>query len=258
LKVSRVIELEYAMKSLKNMLISITAAVSVVFIVFSTSSCGSVDSESSEGTEPPVESNKPEVALTADQIELAGIKKVPAYRGDIEVELQLTGETALNRDRLAHISPRVTGVVTKVLKTFGEEVGAGEIIAVLESRELADAKSAYLAAIERLALAQANFDREADLWKKKISSEQEYLDAKQAMAEAKIEFRSSEQKLHALGLTEEDVASLPDEPDYRITRYEIRAPFAGVGRRSPESSSTSTLRRVSRCWRIQTCSRSVI
>ena len=46
---------------------------------------------------------------------------------------------------------------------------AGELLAVLESRELADAKSEYLSAIERRKLAQSRFTREETLFGKDIS-----------------------------------------------------------------------------------------
>ena len=54
---------------------------------------------------------------------------------------------------MAHIVPRVEGVVTEVNKKLGDSVKAGEIIAVIESRELADIKAGYLAAVERYEMA---------------------------------------------------------------------------------------------------------
>jgi cobalt-zinc-cadmium efflux system membrane fusion protein len=107
-------------------------------------------------------------------------------------------------------------------------VHKGEVMAVLESRDLADAKAAFLNATEKLALARATFSREEDLWKKKISPEQDYLQAKQALAEARIELRSAEQKLHSLGFSDEYLAQLPSQPDMSYTRYEIAAPFEGT------------------------------
>ncbi|TYO95016.1 cobalt-zinc-cadmium efflux system membrane fusion protein [Geothermobacter ehrlichii] len=124
--------------------------------------------------------------------------------------------------------PPVPGIVREVRKKLGDRVRAGEVMAVLESRELADAKAEYLAARERLALAQANFSREERLWKKKISAEQEYLNARQALAEARINLRSAEQKLHALGLSEIYLKKLPQHPEQTYTRYEVRAPFDGT------------------------------
>ena len=66
------------------------------------------------------------------------------------------------------------------------------------------------------------------MFEKKISSEQDYLEAEQALAEVRIELCSAEQKLHALGLSQLAVQALDAEHDDAITRYEIRSPIAGV------------------------------
>ena len=70
---------------------------------------------------------------------------------------------------------------------------------MIDSRELADTKAAYLAARERVTLAETTFAREKDLWEKKISPEEDYLKARQALAEVRIELQVAAQKLRALG-----------------------------------------------------------
>ncbi len=166
--------------------------------------------------------------LTDEEMKEFGIEVRTAGPGRIKVHVSLPGEVTVNADRLGHVVPRVPGIVREVKKTLGEKVQTGEVMAVLESRELADAKSAYLAAKERVDLALANFRREKELWTKKISSEQEYLEAKQKLAEVRIELRSAEQKLHALGFSEAFLEKLPGHLDVDYTRYEIRAPFDGT------------------------------
>ncbi len=165
------------------------------------------------------------VELSAEQIAELGIEVAVAGPGQLQRTVSLPGQIAVNADRLAHIVTRVAGVATEVRKTLGDKVVHGEIMAVVESRELADAKAAYLAARQKLELAQATFTREQGLWDKRISSEQEFLDAKQAVAETRIELHAAEQKLHALGLGDEYVRTLSDLPDVLLTRYEIVAPF---------------------------------
>ena len=141
---------------------------------------------------------------------------------------ELPGEIVPNADRVAHVVPRVPGVVREVRKVLGDHVRKGEILLVLDSKELADNKAAFLSAREKLDLAQSNYDREEDLWKKKISPTQDYLQAKQALTEARIELRSAEQKLHALGFSDAYLAQLPSQPDVSYIRYEVIAPFDGV------------------------------
>jgi cobalt-zinc-cadmium efflux system membrane fusion protein len=69
----------------------------------------------------------------------------------------------------------------------------------LDSRDLAEAQRDFLATKERLALAEATFQRAELLQKENISAEKDHLAAKQALAEARIEHRSAAQKLQALG-----------------------------------------------------------
>jgi cobalt-zinc-cadmium efflux system membrane fusion protein len=168
------------------------------------------------------------VRLSVAELNEFGIKLSTAAAGSLDQYAELPGEIVLNADRLAHVVPRISGIVREVRKNLGDLVKAGEVLAVIESRDLAEAKSAYLAASARRKLAQANFEREERLWQKKVTSEQEYLDARQGLAEAQIEVTSAEQQLHVLGFTDTYIKELPQHQDITYTRYEIQAPFAGT------------------------------
>ena len=168
------------------------------------------------------------IELSKEQIKEICIELGTATGGKIDVYVNLPGEVAVNADRMAHIFPLVSGVVGEVKKKLGDAVKAGEVMAVIRSRDLADAKAGYLAAIERYDFAKTIFEREEKLWKEKISSEQDYLGAKKGFAEAKIEMRSFEQKLHALGFSEEYLEKLPLEQESQLTKFEITAPFDGT------------------------------
>jgi cobalt-zinc-cadmium efflux system membrane fusion protein len=111
---------------------------------------------------------------------------------------------------------------------IGDRVEAGQTLATLDSRELAEARGRYLASLSREEIARANYQREADLWKRKVSSEREFLEAKQALAEARVERRLAGHLLHALGLTEEETRTLPERNEAAMTRYEMHAPIDGV------------------------------
>ncbi len=180
--------------------------------------------------EEQAEASEGEKIVRLDEASLkeSGIEIATAGPGKLQVHDTLSGEIAFNSDRLAHIVPRVPGVVREVYKNLGDTVRAGTVLAVLESRDLADAKATYLAAIARLGLAQANFSREESLQQQKITAEKDYLESKQALAEAQIALRSAEQKLHALGMTEEDLKALPSHAETLYTRYEITAPIDGT------------------------------
>lgn len=157
-----------------------------------------------------------------------GIGLETAGPGKIDVYSNFPAEIAVNSDRTAQIVPRLTGVVSEVRKNLGDTVTAGEVMAVIESRELAEAKAKYLAALSRMSLAQTNFARYEGLWQKEAIAEKQFLEVKNAFEEAQIELRSAKQKLHAMGLSSEFLKALPNHTDESLTRYEILAPFDGV------------------------------
>jgi membrane fusion protein, heavy metal efflux system len=168
------------------------------------------------------------VRLTDAQMKEFGIKTESAGPGNLRMEIVLPGEVVLNSDRVAHVVPRVSGVVREVRKNLGDSVREGEIMAVLESRELADITAALLAARERVILAQSNFVREEQVWAKKISPEQDYIQAKNRLAEATIELHAAEQRLRALGFSNEYIEQLPNRKDESTILYQIAAPFGGT------------------------------
>ena len=169
-----------------------------------------------------------EVRLKPGQIAIGGIKAVAAVPSSIAVELVLPGEISANRDRVAQILPRVPGVAREVRAKLGDRVRAGETLAVIDSRELADAKSDYMTARERVALARGKADREARLWKQGVSAEQDHLEAKQAFAEARIAERVAEQKLRALGLSPAEISGKGSGSDRSFTQFQVTAPFDGT------------------------------
>ncbi len=157
-----------------------------------------------------------------------GIEVKAAAPGKLDLFVELPGEIKPNENRLARIVPRAAGVVRSVLKSVGDEVRAGELLAVLDSKELADAKAAYITALRRTENAKINMKREEELWKKKISPELDYLGAKKAYDEANIELQSAEKKLRYFGFSGEYIQRLPSQADVSYTHYEIRAPFGGT------------------------------
>ena len=154
-----------------------------------------------------------------------GITIEAAGPSRIRSTLQMQGEIQFNQDRLVRVAPRLAGVVTNAAKNLGDAVKRGDVLAVVESQELGNLKSDYLAAQQRLAMARTTFEREKKLWEEKISAEQDYLASRQMLAEAEITQRNTEQKLTGLGFSRTTL----QRPDIgALTRLEVRAPIDGV------------------------------
>ncbi len=110
-----------------------------------------------------------------DELKEFGIRVMEAGPMPIMKTISLTGEVRLNMDRVANVVSIVPGVIVEVKKFIGDTVKKGEVMAVIQSRELAEMKSNYLASKERLSLSRIAFERERLLWEKKINSQQDFL-----------------------------------------------------------------------------------
>jgi len=168
------------------------------------------------------------VELTPEAVQGAGIVIETAGPVQMKTVIELPGEVNLNADKVVHVVPRLSGVVTEVYKNLGDVVKHDEIIAVIDSRELAELRSEYLASMKRIELAQATFERVERLWKQKISSEKDYLASRQALSEAKIKMQEASQKLLSLGHSQNELDRILDKPDASLTRYEMCVHFDGV------------------------------
>lgn len=168
------------------------------------------------------------IKLSEEAIRRFGIETAKAEGGKIEQQLVLPGEIVLNTDRVAHIVPRVAGMVREVRKSAGDRVEPGEVLAVLESRELAEARAADLTAEARLKLAETDYRRVETLWNQKLVSEKQYLEAQQSVEQARIGHRETMAKLHALGLAHDELGEPSEQDQAVLARYEVKAPFAGT------------------------------
>jgi len=174
------------------------------------------------------------VRLSGVQIEKAGIDVAPAASGTLVKEISVPGHVSLNQNRKVEIVPKVYGTVFEVRKNLGDEVQSDETVAILESREIAEAKGDYRAAHGREQLARSSYEREKRLWTQRVTAEQDYLNARAEHQVAKIKLEQVHQRLHASGLEEKEIdalsRSLDDEEKLRL--YEVRSPISGrvIGR----------------------------
>jgi cobalt-zinc-cadmium efflux system membrane fusion protein len=167
------------------------------------------------------------IKLSPEQLKAYGVKVDTAAAGRIEQYLTLPGEVAVNADSAGHVLPKLPGVVRQVKRNLGDTVKAGDLLAVIDSRELAQAKADYLAALERQSIAEATAERERQLFRKGVSPQEDSIAADNAVREAQIQVRAAEQGLHALGLSQAQLARLAASPHDGLTTYNITAPLGG-------------------------------
>ncbi|WP_085624536.1 MULTISPECIES: efflux RND transporter periplasmic adaptor subunit [unclassified Pseudomonas] len=182
--------------------------------------------------------------LSPAQIEAAGVQLAKAGPRELGTAISFPGEIRFDEDRTAHVVPRVPGVVEAVQAELGQAVKRGQVLAVIASQQISDLRSEQQAAQRRLELARLTFQREQQLWQERISAEQDYLQARQALQEAEIALANARQKVAAVG------------PAGSGNRYELRAPFDAVvvekhltvGEVVDETSNAFTLSDLNRVW----------
>ncbi|TKJ75911.1 efflux RND transporter periplasmic adaptor subunit [Pseudomonas koreensis] len=187
------------------------------------------------------------IKLSAEQITAAGIQLAEAKPQNISRGLPFPGEVRFDEDRTAHVVPRVPGVVEAVAVNLGQTVKKGQLLAVIASQQISDQRSEQAAAQRRLTLARTTYEREKKLWQDKISAEQDFLQARQALQEAEIAVSNARQKISVLSGSVVATGG---------NRYELRAPFDGVvvekhltpGEVVDEATAAFTLSDLSRVW----------
>jgi cobalt-zinc-cadmium efflux system membrane fusion protein len=176
----------------------------------------------------PVKHDGPEtVALSDDQIRDAGITVTQVSGGMLKRHFLAPGSLIPDADHIGRVSVRVLATVSELRKRIGDNVVKGEIVAAIESREVADAKSEYLATRLTHELQQTLFARLKTLVESRTVSENEFLRARLTANDAQIKVDSARQKLFALGLSEGEIADLPNQPPESLRKQFLRSPIAG-------------------------------
>jgi cobalt-zinc-cadmium efflux system membrane fusion protein len=168
------------------------------------------------------------VRLSTEAIEAAGIETTAVESGAIARRIVVPGAIVPHADRIAHVAVKLSSIVAELRKNVGDPIEKNEVLALLESREIAEAKSEYLAARLTNELQQELFERgEKVLWERKISSEQQFLRARNEAARTKMRVDITRQKLFALGVTEAEIVGLPEQSEATLRRQEVRSPISG-------------------------------
>jgi cobalt-zinc-cadmium efflux system membrane fusion protein len=187
-----------------------------------------VDDEAKRKRDAASNNEQPAVIkLTDDQIGAAGIELAPVQDGTLAHRIVVPGTIVPDANRIARVSVKLSATVAELRKNLGDGVTKDEVVAVLESREVADAKSEYLAARLTGELNKDLYERDKILWDRRVASEQQLLRSHSAVTQAKVKLDIARQKLFALGVTEKEIAALPDEPETNLRRQDVRAPKSG-------------------------------
>jgi membrane fusion protein, heavy metal efflux system len=156
-----------------------------------------------------------------------GITTASVQRREITRTLECNAELLFNGDRFSHISPRASGVVQRVEKRLGDLVEAGEVLAVIDSADLGNAKAELLQAQAAVNLWQQNYDRQRQLTESGIAAQRELLDAQTRLTEANIALSRAAQRLRNLGVAADRIDEIKQSGE-TTSLLPVTAPFGGI------------------------------
>lgn len=99
------------------------------------------------------------IAMTAEQVVAAGIQVAPLGGGVLVSRVAVPGVLAANQDHLARVTARVGGTVAEVRRSLGDTVAKGDLLVMIESRDVAESKGEFLAAARQAELADSTLAR---------------------------------------------------------------------------------------------------
>lgn len=128
-----------------------------------------------------------EVQMPDSYLELMNIAVEPVSVGDLAAEVQAPGTVVAATNGQAVVATRVPGILEKANRKLGDEVKAGEVLAVVASREAASIAADRATAESRLALARSVLKREQGLYSQKVTPRQDLEAAEAGLAAAEAE-----------------------------------------------------------------------
>jgi len=192
------------------------------------------------------------VKMTAEIQKQNGVVVAPAQKQRLTGVISATGKVEVNADRIAHVSPRISGKIVAVRASLGDSVSAGQTLATLDSVELGEALSRYHQSKTKLALAQSNMDRIKTLVEKKIAARKEILQAETDYKTAQTEVHTDEERLSLYGVS----TSVLKGGGHKMPLLPVRSPISGiitekhaiVGELSDPSKNLYTVADLSSVW----------
>lgn len=193
-------------------------AVMVTYFPAVTASISASEKPAAEGRaeEPKV------MQLSADEMRRAGIKVERIEATERAESIATLGTVGANRNSFARVASPVAGRLVKIDVDLGVEVLAGNLLATLESPDLAEIRTTYHQSQTELELARANLDRAQKLSQDGSIAQKDLLRARSDYERARAALAAVEARLATLGVAAAAPAGAP--PAFLA----VTAPLAGT------------------------------
>lgn len=141
------------------------------------------------------------VAVAAENLSSIGIKTEKVTAGSLGSEILAQATATAPPTGRSSLTARADGAITRIYKRLGDAVGAGETVALLESREAAAIMAERASAAARAQATTSALNRERRLFEEKITARQDLEGAQAEAAQAQAELRRTEAAVRAAGVT---------------------------------------------------------
>ena len=94
-----------------------------------------------------------------DMASKVGLKFEATRKRAVREIVRCNGEVIYNTNRLARLSSRFDGIIESISVDVGEQVKADQVVAIVDSPALGEARSDYLQAVEELKVTQSVFEK---------------------------------------------------------------------------------------------------
>jgi len=169
------------------------------------------------------------LSLTEEGRAAANIDVFETTRRTLPELIHTTGTVEIDADRVAHLGARLPGFALEVTEKgrLGQQVVEGDALVVVQSLEFGKAQIEYRKALQMLDLRQRTFDRERDLFDRKISSGSDFVEAESNLAQARIDLEAAANGLEVAGVDADELAAIA-AGGARLGCIRVRAPIAGT------------------------------
>ncbi|MCZ8155867.1 MAG: efflux RND transporter periplasmic adaptor subunit [Leptospira sp.] len=145
--------------------------------------------------------------IPEERLQNLTIKTIEVELSHFSKKIELLGETEAVPDSIIDVPARVSGRVTSVKFVEGDKIKKGQLLAVIDSPELARLRSAYQMAKTKNFAAEQNYERIKSLVQMNLSAKQELIDAESNLRIIRAEKSSAEENLRVNGLNINDEVS---------------------------------------------------
>jgi cobalt-zinc-cadmium efflux system membrane fusion protein len=179
-----------------------------------------------------------------ENLRLAAASAEPVAMASVTNELNLTGKITANQDKMVKVFPLVGGHIESIKAELGSQVQKGQVLAIIQSGDLADLEQQATTARSQLAVAQKNLQVTQDMAASGLTSQREVVADREQFAAAQGELVRVTERRRIVGGSG--------------SRYIVKAPVSGfiveksaspgMELRTDDSQSLFTISNLDQVW----------